>query len=108
MLENNDLYRRLFLNEVQIFIKGSKRRNYVCCTNLNKCMFLSSFTAEQTRRDGDIRVLISLMPMVFITTIALQFLQVLFVVEDTTPDLLTNLGAAHLRKAFRHYRCYCL
>ena len=31
------------MNEVQIFVKGSKRRKFVCSTKPNKCPFLSRF-----------------------------------------------------------------
>ena len=54
------------------------------------------------RSDGGIPVLLSPTTMVLVASIVLQVLQVLFVVEDMTSYLLTNLGVADLRKVCRH------
>ena len=45
-----------------------------------------------------IPVLLRLVSMVLITIIVIQVLRVLFVVEGTTPCLLTNLVVVNLRK----------
>ena len=46
ILEYMYLNRRVFLNEVQIFVKDSKRQKDVWSTSPNKCLFLSSFFVE--------------------------------------------------------------
>ena len=54
------------------------------------------------RRDGGIPVLLSLALMVIITTIALQVLWGILVVENMIIDMLTNIGVSDTRKVCRH------
>ena len=49
-------------------------------------------------RYGSSSVILRLAAMILINIKAIKFLRVLFVVEDTTPDLFKNIGVAALRK----------
>ena len=55
------------------------------------------------RGDGSSPVIPKLAPVVLVTIVPLQVLHILFFVEDTTTDLLANIGVNDIRQARWHH-----
>ena len=55
------------------------------------------------RGDGSCPFLFNLATVVLVTTVPLQVLRILFVVEYTTPDLLANLAVTDIRQDIWHH-----